>query len=84
MATVSIDLTFEQLLAAVQKLPKRQKMQLWQMLDSGLNRDGIRRRARAAVETIWVANEEFNEDEVMADVEETLREVRAEETARRP
>lgn len=83
MATVNVELTFDQLLAAVRRLPDQQKIALWQTLDAEVNRDEIRRSARAAVEAIWTANQGFSEDEVRADVEDALRQVRAEQAARR-
>ncbi|MEW5721005.1 MAG: hypothetical protein AB1817_20435 [Chloroflexota bacterium] len=84
MATVqNIELTYDQLLAAIRRLPDHQKLQLWQILDAEVHRDEIRRRARAAVEAIWAANQGFSEDEVMADVEDALRATRAEQAARR-
>jgi len=83
MANVNIQLTFEQLLAAVRKLPQPQKTKLWQALDSEVDRNEIRRQAHQAFEEIWTANEGVSEDEVMADVNAAIREVRAEKAARR-
>ena len=60
MATVNNELTFEQLLAAVHKLPETQKVRLWQTLDAELNHDEIRRRAREAIEAIWADNKGVN------------------------
>ena len=79
----NMDLTFEQLLAAVRNLPYAQKTKLWQELDSEVDRNEIRRQARKALEEIWAANEGVSEDEVMADIDAALREVRAERAARR-
>lgn len=83
MATANIELTFEQLLAAVRKLPTAQKTRLWQTLDAELNREDINREFDLALEEIWAANEGVSEDEVMADVNAAIREVRAEKSARR-
>lgn len=83
MTTLNVDLTFEQLLKAIRELPLEQQDKLWAELESELDHDEIRRRARDAVEAIWTANEGFTEDEVMADIETALREVRAERVSRR-
>ena len=82
MANVSIELTFDQLLAAIRKLPHEQKAKLWQTLDNELNRSEIRRRAMEAVEAIRAANEGVTEDEVMADATAAVKEVRAERRVR--
>ena len=83
MANINIQLTFEQLLTLVRKLPQAQKTRLWQELNSEVDHNEIRRQARQAFEEIWAANEGVSEDEVMADVNAAIREVRAENSARR-
>ncbi len=82
MANVNIELTFEQLFAAVLKLPNAQKAKIWRALDAELNREEINREFDLALEEIWTANEGVSEDEVMADVNAAIREVRAEKAAR--
>jgi len=77
MVTVTVRLSFEQLLAAVRQLPRKQKVALWQLLDAELNREEIFREFAEALEDIRAANEGVTEDEVMADVEVAIREVRA-------
>ncbi len=84
MANVSIELDFDKLLAAIQRLPRAYKVRIWQALDAELNRDEINREFAKALEEIWDANQGVNEDEVMADVLQAIREFRAEEAARRP
>ncbi|MBI5301467.1 MAG: hypothetical protein HY868_04965 [Chloroflexi bacterium] len=87
MTTTNIELTFEQLLAAIGKMPVAQQVKLWRLLDAKLNRNAIRRQARdefaKTVESIRTANEGVNEDEVMADVTAVVKQVRAERRARR-
>jgi len=83
MTTANIELTFEQLLAAVRKLSYMDKVRLWRTLGDEVDRDQIRRRAAEAVQAIWSANEGVNEDEVMADIDAALGEIRAENEARR-
>ncbi len=81
MANVNIELTFEQLISAVRRLPTMQKAKLWQMLNAEFNHDEIQRRAMEAVEAIRAANEGVTEDEVMADATAAVQEVRAERRA---
>lgn len=78
MESVSIELEFDKLLAAIKRLPKAKKIQVWQTLDAELNRDDINREFAQALEEIWAANARFSEAEVNADIETTIREVRAE------
>ena len=82
MMTVAVELSFEQLLTAVRKLPQAQKSQLLDTLEAELSREEIRRRAKEAVEAIRAANENVNEDELMADINAAVEEVRAERYAR--
>lgn len=83
MSTVNIQLDLDALLAAIKRLPKSQKIQLWQALDAELNRDEINREFAQALEETWTANERHSEAEVNADIEMALREVRASQSARR-
>ncbi len=83
MATVKIQLDFK-LLAAIKQLPKQEKIQIWQALDAELNRDEINREFAHTLEEIWSANEHIAEAEVDADIAQALREIRAEDPARRP
>ncbi|MFQ5813541.1 MAG: hypothetical protein ACE5I2_10195 [Anaerolineae bacterium] len=77
MARVTVQVSFEQLLAAVRQLPRKQKVVVWQTLDAELNREDIFREFAEALEEIRAANEGVTEDEVMADVDAAIREVRA-------
>lgn len=83
MNTANVELTFDQLLAAVRKLPTAQKTRLWQTLDAELNREDINREFDLALEEIWAADGGVSEAEVMADVNAAIRGVRAEKAARR-
>lgn len=77
MAIVNVQLSFDQLRAAVRQLPQKHKMAIWRDLDAELNRDEIFREFGEALEDIRSANEGVTEDEVMADVSAAIREVRA-------
>lgn len=82
MNTSNADLTFNQLGAVVQRLPYEQKVALWRLLNAEVDRhDPLRRQARKefaeAVRFIRSANRGVSEDEIAADVEAAIREVRA-------
>jgi len=82
MNTINAELTFDQLGAVVQQLPYEQKVALWRLLSAEVDRqDSLRRQARQefaeAVRFIRAANRGVSEDEVMADVDAAVREVRA-------
>ena len=82
MNTTNADLTFNQLGAAVQRLPYEQKVALWRLLNGEVDRqDPLRRQARKefaeAVRFIRAANRGVSEDEIAADVEAAVREDRA-------
>ncbi|MCX7839274.1 MAG: hypothetical protein N2559_07440 [Anaerolineae bacterium] len=83
----NLELTFDQLLTAISKMPPAQQVKLWRILGSRLNQDFVRQQARdefaESVAAIRAANAGVNEDEVMADVTATVLEVRAERRARR-
>ena len=78
MTRISIELTFNQLVAVIRRLPHKQKVALWRLLDAELKGDEeVLREFDAALAAIRAANRGVTEDEVMADVEQALREVRA-------
>ncbi len=83
MAQATAQFDFEKLFAAIKQLPRSQKIQIWQTLDAELNRDDINREFAQALEEIWPANAHYSEAEVNADIQAAIREVRAEQTARR-
>jgi hypothetical protein len=83
MSTVNIQLDLDELIAAIKRLPKSQKIQLWQALDAELNRDEINRELAQALEETWTANEHHSEAEVNADIETALREVRESQATHR-
>jgi hypothetical protein len=79
----NMESNFEQLLAAVRRLPVEPRVKVWEMLDAEFDRNEIRRRARQASEAIWADNAGINEDEATADIDRALQEVRAQKTAPR-
>lgn len=76
--------TFDQIARAIRQLPRQQKLELWQMLDSELIGRDIEREFDQSLAAIWSANRGVTEDEIMADALLAVREYRATETARRP
>lgn len=75
---------FDKMLAEIDRLPKAQKVQIWQRLDAELNRNEINREFAEALEQIWSAYEHVPEEDVHADIEEAVRQVRGENSTRRP
>lgn len=76
MAQVTVELSFEQLLSAIRRLPFEQKRRLWQTLTAELTPQ-ITREFDAALQASWAAHREFGEDEVMADALQAVAEARA-------
>ncbi len=81
--TVSVELSYDQVRDAVRQLPREHKTDLWKMLGTDIDLDELRRQARTAVEEIREAYKHVPEEEVMADVDAAVKEVRAERRARR-
>lgn len=77
MAHISVELDFDKLLAAVLRLPHTYKLRLWQALDAELNRDEINREFAMALEENWNFNATLSEEQVNADIEAALEEVRS-------
>lgn len=76
MANVMVELTYEQLLSAVERLPFEEKWTLWRALSIELTPQIIR-EFDATLQASWAAHQEFGEDEVMADALQAVAEVRA-------
>ena len=76
--------TFDQITRAIRQLPRQQKLELWQMLDSELIGRDIEREFDQSLAAIWSANRGVTEDAIMADALLAVREYRATETSRRP
>lgn len=74
--TINVSLSIEQLMQAVQQLPAQEKMTLWRVLDTDIDRSSIRQRFWAALQTIRTTYADLSEEDVMADVLLAVREVR--------
>jgi hypothetical protein len=66
----------KQILAWVRRLPTEQKLELWRALSRDLN-GAIDQRFRQVLADIRAANQQYTEEEVMADVAQAVAEVRA-------
>jgi len=67
MNTVHVDLSLDQLKQALRQLPAQEKIAVWRMLDSDLDRDAIARRFTSALISVRKTYSHLSEDEVMAD-----------------
>jgi hypothetical protein len=74
-SNVTLELSMSQVLSWVRRLPTEQKLELWRALNQDLART-IDRRFRQSLAEIRVANQQYSEEEVMADVDQAVAEVR--------
>jgi hypothetical protein len=81
-AGVTIELSMKQILSWVRRLPTEQKLELWRALSRDLN-GVIDQRFRQALAEIRAANQQYTEEEVIADVAQAVAEVRAARRAAR-
>jgi len=77
--TVRIDLSLDQLKKALRQLPENEKIAIWRMLDSDIDRDAIARRFTTALNAVRKTYAQHSEDEVMADAIKATRTVRQED-----
>jgi hypothetical protein len=83
MQAIQIELTFEQLVAAVRHLPKALKFKLYEMLKSEFEQQDLDREFRRALNEVREAYKHVPESEIEADVDLALEQIRAENSARR-
>lgn len=76
MNTVSVDLSLEQIKQALKRLPPREKIALWRLLDEDIDRAAIARRFEVSVKAIRKAYARVSEEEVMKDAVKAARAVR--------
>jgi hypothetical protein len=72
MSTVTVDLTVEQIMAAVRRLPLQEKATLKKALEAELDD-----RLGQLLAELWAENRSYSEEEVMADVAKAIAEARA-------
>ncbi len=73
MSTVPVELTLDQIIAAVKQLPLKEKVRLKKQLEADLDQ-----RLGKLLTELWDENREYSEEEVAADVARAIEEVRAE------
>ncbi len=76
MNTVSVDLSLDQIKQALRRLPPREKMALWRLLDEDIDRAAIAKRFEISVKAIRKAYANTGEEEVMADAVKATRATR--------
>lgn len=72
MSTVTVDLTVEQIVAAVRRLPLQEKATLKKALEAELDD-----RLGQLLADLWAKNRSYSEEEVVADVAKAIAEARA-------
>jgi hypothetical protein len=76
MNTVSVDLSLEQIKQALRRLPPRERVALWRLLDEDIDRAAIARRFEASIKAIRKSYARVSEEEVMKDAVKATRAVR--------
>lgn len=84
MEAVKIQLTFDQLWLAVTHLPRSLKLKLYQKPDAELNSKEIENEFHQALYEVWDTYKHIPEEELNADIDLALEQVRAETNTRRP
>ena len=77
VSTIQLELSFDQLAAALQSLSFEDKLALWRLLDQEVDRATLDQRFARSLAEIRAAYAGINEDEVMEDVLKAQQEVRA-------
>lgn len=73
---LSIQMTFDQLLDAISQLNSQERLIVKRILESDVDIKRARQQLRGALEETWKMTDKFTEEEVIADVEAALQEVR--------
>jgi hypothetical protein len=76
MNTIRVDLSVDQLKQALRRLPPQEKVAIWRMLDSEIDRTAIARRFDAALKSIRSQYSQVSEDEIMADALQATHQAR--------
>ncbi len=74
--SITIELPMSQMLTWARRLPVEQKLELARALNQDLNK-ATEQRFRQSLAEIRAANQQYSEEEVMADVDQAIAEVRA-------
>jgi hypothetical protein len=76
MNTIRVELSVDQLKQALHKLPTKEKVAIWRMLDTEIDRSAITQRFDTAIKFIRSSYNDFSEETVMADVINATHQVR--------
>ena len=76
MNTVPVELSVDQLKQALHKLPAKEKVAIWRMLDSEIDRTAITKKFDSAVKSIREQYYAVDEEEVIAEINRAVHETR--------
>jgi hypothetical protein len=76
MNTVPVELSVDQLKQALRKLPAKEKVAIWRMLDSEIDRAAITKKFDNAVKSIREQYRAADEEEVIAEINRAVHETR--------
>ena len=76
MNTVPVELSVDQLKQALRKLPAKEKVAIWRMLDSEIDRTAITKKFDSAVKSIREQYYAVDEEEVIAEINRAVHETR--------
>ncbi|MCG3142660.1 MAG: hypothetical protein HDKAJFGB_04188 [Anaerolineae bacterium] len=82
MKTAQVQPNFDELWKMIRQMPRAIKVKLYQALDADLHGNDIENEFRQALEEVWAAYAHIPEDEINADIDLALEQVRAEYRAR--
>lgn len=76
METIQVNVTFDQIKQALRKLPVQEKVELWRLLDTEIDRVALEKKFVATVSAIRRKYSRYSEEEVMSDAVKATRESR--------
>lgn len=76
METIQVNITFDQIKQALRKLPAREKVELWRLLDTEVDRAAVEKKFASAVRSIRKTYSKVGESQAMRDAVKATREVR--------
>lgn len=76
METIQVNVTFDQIKQALRKLPAQEKVELWRLLDTEIDRVALEKKFVATVSAIRMKYSRYSEEEVMSDAVKATRESR--------
>ncbi len=76
METIQVNVTFDQIKQALRKLPAQEKVELWRLLDTEIDRVVLEKKFVATVSAIRKKYSRYSEEEVMSDAVKATRESR--------